>query len=241
MTLFGLFGKDESTVEQPDWRQSVEGCLGGAEAACTWVETTADALPKNFIGLHAKMSTGAFAKAAALLGVTEAHVRAVTSVEALGSGYLTSGRPKILFEAHKFSDATGHKYDSVQPNISSKNWNRSLYGAGGENQYARLALAMKLNETAALASASWGAFQILGRNFAAAGYPSVQAFVYSTCQSEDEQLTGFCNFVKNDPRLHKALKTKDWTKFALIYNGSGYKQNAYDTKMAAAFKKFGGK
>ncbi|WP_425375849.1 N-acetylmuramidase domain-containing protein [Rhizobium leguminosarum] len=100
---------------------------------------------------------------------------------------------------------------------------------------------MKLNERAALAACSWGAFQILGSNFQAAGYPSVQAFVYSTCQSEAIQLFGFCNFVKTNPGMHKALKAEDWAGFASRYNGPGYKQNSYDTKMANAFKKFGGR
>ncbi|CDN46819.1 N-acetylmuramidase family protein [Neorhizobium galegae] len=242
MSLFDLFGKSESSIdEQPDWRQSVEDCLGGEEASCTWVETTASALPFNFIGSHLEMSAGAWVKAAALLSVTEAHVRAVASVEALGSGYLASGRPKILFEAHKFSASTSRRYDSSHPNISSKTWNQKLYGGGGEHQYARLAEAMKLHETAALASSSWGAFQILGSNFEPAGYPSVQAFVYAACQSEDEQLFSFCAFVKANPTMHKALKAKDWAGFASRYNGSGYKANAYDTKLSAAFKKFGGK
>lgn len=242
MSLLDLFEKDEGGIEeQPDWRQSVEDCLSGEEQACEWVETTASALPRSFIGPASKMSAGAFRQAADILTVTEAHVRAVSSVEALGSGYLASGRPKILFEAHKFSAATGRKYDGSHPNISSRKWNKLLYGAGGEHQYARLAIALKLNETAALASASWGAFQILGSNFEAAGYPSVQAFVYASCQSEDEQLFGFCSFVKSNSGMHRALKAKDWATFARLYNGPGYKQNAYDTKLATAFRKFGGK
>ncbi|TAY50928.1 N-acetylmuramidase domain-containing protein [Rhizobium leguminosarum] len=127
MSLLDLLGKSESSIdEQPDWRQSVEGCLGGDETACTWIEATASALPKNFIGPHAEMSPRAYEQAATLLSVTEAHVRAVASVEALGSGYLASGRPKILFEAHKFSAATGRKYDSSHSNISSCKWNKAL-------------------------------------------------------------------------------------------------------------------
>jgi len=242
VSLFHLFGKDEGAIEeQPDWRQSVEDCLAGTETACIWVEATATALPKNFVGTHLKMSTGAFAKAAEILSVTEAHVRAVASVEALGSGYLASGRPKILFEAHKFSAATGHKYDACYPNISAKKWDKTLYGAGGEHQYDRLSQALKLNQTAALGASSWGAFQILGSNFQAAGYPSVQAFVYAACQSEDEQLFSFCAFVKSNPAMHKALKVNDWAGFASRYNGPGYAANSYDTKLAAAFKKFGGR
>ncbi|MCZ7890420.1 N-acetylmuramidase family protein [Agrobacterium salinitolerans] len=170
-----------------------------------------------------------------------ASIKAVCAVEALGSGFLNSGRLKILYEAHKFSAATGRKYDKTHPNVSSKSWNKALYGAGGEHQYTRLKQAMALNETAALASASWGMFQILGSNYAAAGFPSVHAFVYDQLQGEDNQLLAFCSFVKANSTMHKALVKRDWATFARLYNGPGYKANAYDTKLAAAFKKYGGK
>jgi hypothetical protein len=242
MSLLDLLGAAPDNEEtQPDWRQSVADCLEGEHDACLWVDATASALPKNFVGPATKMSAGAYAATAAKLGTTEPVVRAVTAVEALGSGFLPSGRPKILFEAHKFSAFTGGKYDSSHPNISSRKWNKALYGAGGEHQYARLAEALKLNEEAALKSASWGAFQILGSNFKSAGFPSVHAFVYAACQSEDEQLMGFASFVLSNSAMHTALIKRDWGTFARLYNGSGYAANAYDKKLASAYSKAGGR
>jgi uncharacterized membrane protein YgcG len=38
--------------------------------------------------------------------------------------------------------------------------------------------------------------------------------------------------------LAKFLRDKDWTSFARRYNGPGFKANKYDTKMAAAYKRF---
>lgn len=240
MGLFDIFTSFESD-DQPDWRQSVDECLSGDEVACEWVEVTAAALPRNLVGSGTRLSAAGYETAATRLGVPVASIKAVCAVEALGSGYLKSGRLKILYEAHKFSAATGRKYDKSHPNLSSKSWNKALYGAGGEHQYTRLKQAMALNETAALASASWGMFQILGSNYAAAGFPSVHAFVYDQLQGEDNQLMAFCAFVKANPAMHKALIKKEWATFARLYNGPGYKANSYDTKLAAAFKKYGGK
>ncbi|MBY5684814.1 N-acetylmuramidase family protein [Rhizobium leguminosarum] len=240
MGLFDLFSDLESE-DQPDWRQSVDECLGGDEVACEWVHVTAQALPANLIGTGKRLSPEGYETAATRLGVPVASIKAVCAVEALGSGFLKSGRLKILYEAHKFSAATGRKYDQSNPNISAKSWNKALYGAGGEHQYVRMEQARKLNETAALASVSWGMFQILGSNYAAAGFPSVHAFVFDQLQGEDNQLMAFCSFVKSSPAMHKALIRKDWATFARLYNGPGYKANAYDTKLAAAFKKYGGK
>jgi len=240
MAILDFFNAD-TTDDQPDWRQSVADCLQGDSAACELVSITASALPKDFIGTHIPMTSSAFKTAADILKVSEASIHAVSSVEALGSGYLPSGRPKILFEAHKFSAFTGHKYDASNPNISSKVWNKALYGGGGEHQYVRLAAAIKLNETAALRAASWGAYQILGDNFAACGFPSVQSYVYDQLISEDDQLLAFCHFVKSNASMQKALQKLDWATFAKLYNGPGYAQNAYDKKLAVAFKKFGGK
>jgi N-acetylmuramidase len=74
----------------------------------------------------------------------------------------------ILFEAHVFSKNTRHAYDYVFPEISSRHWNRALY-RGGEREYPRLMKAMLLDRAAALKSASWGRFQVMGFNHSLAG------------------------------------------------------------------------
>ena len=105
------------------------------------------------------LSAADFADAATLIGCDIATVRAVADVESSGGGFLPSGEPFSLFEAHIFSDLTDHRYDASHPKLSSATWNRALYrGSKGEHQ--RLAEACLLDRQAALQSASWGQFQI---------------------------------------------------------------------------------
>ena len=47
-------------------------------------------------------------------------------------------------------------------------------------------------------------------------------------------------FIRKNRNMLADLKAKRWAAFARAYNGAGYKQNAYDTKMAAAYQKWAG-
>ena len=134
------------------------------------------------------ISEQAFAEAAEDLGCEIAAIKAVAEVESRGDGFLQDNRPKILFERHIFSRTTGRKYDGSHPDIS----NRKAGGyQGGAKEHDRLKEAMALDEEAALKSASWGRFQIMGFNHAACGYDSVQDFVAAMEESEDEHLQAF--------------------------------------------------
>ncbi len=91
---------------------------------------------------------------------------------------------------------------------------------------------MNLDRTAALESASWGAFQIMGFNHANAGYPgSVDSFVEAMKVSEYNHLAAFVAIVSHNGRLLRSIRKKDWTTFARHYNGSNYADNQYDIKM----------
>lgn len=173
--------------------------------------------------------------AAALLDVDVATIKAVAEVESAGGGFLANGQPKILFEGHWFHKLTGGKYTNPEnANISYPNWKTSYYN---ENQHARLAKAVKLDRTAALKSASWGKFQIMGFNFEKAGFENLQSFINAMYKDEGAHLMAFVNFVKSEG-LDKYLKKKDWAAFARRYNGSGYAKNMYDVKLAKAYKKY---
>ena len=176
-----------------------------------------------------------FKRAAEKLGCEVACIKAVNEVESGKSGFLVSGKPKILFEAHIFSKQTQHKYDTDHPDISSPRWNKALY-AGGEKEYQRLEKAMALDRAAALKSASWGRFQIMGFNHAAAGFASVDAYVEAMYRSEGAQLDAFVAFLIHS-KLVAPLKEKRWADFARGYNGSGYAANKYDVKLKAAYEK----
>ncbi|MEO0681138.1 MAG: N-acetylmuramidase family protein, partial [Pseudomonadota bacterium] len=131
---------------------------------------------------------------AAQLGVEPAHIRAVAEVESRGEPFLPSGRPPILFERHQFSRRTRGIHDAFAPAVSHPN--SGGYGEGGEAQYDRLEAALKLDEKAALACASWGRFQIMGFNFAMVGFKNVRQFVAGMCHSEAVQLQAFAAFIK---------------------------------------------
>jgi len=177
-----------------------------------------------------------FQHAAVSLCCEVACIQAVAAVESYDVGFLTSGRPKMLFEAHHFSRLTSHVYDKSHPRVSSRRWDKTLY-SDGEGEYIRLIEAMNLSNRAALESASWGRFQIMGFNYKFAGFESVWDFVDDMFHSEGAQLDAFVNFLKS-ARLDKALREKRWVDFAAGYNGSSYRQNNYDIKLRDAYEKF---
>ena len=146
----------------------------------------------DFIGAALPLAAADVVAEAAALQCEPAAVWAVCDVESNGSGFLADKRPRILFEAHLFGRLTAHHWDAAHPNVSSAAWNRALYGAGGAHQYDRLAEAIGLDRKAALEAASWGLFQILGLNFAACGFASVEDYVAAMCESERRHLGGRC-------------------------------------------------
>jgi len=50
-------------------------------------------------------------------------------------------------------------------------------------------------------------------------------------------LTALVHFLQADARLVQALRAKDWSGFALVYNGDDYKKYSYDTRMKADYEK----
>src|SRR5690606_3307933 len=110
-----------------------------------------------------------YVTAANLLGCEVAAVKAVAEVESAGGGFQSDGQPKILFERHYFHRLTNGKYSKTHPDISNPS-----AGGYGSNQHGRLAKAAKLDREAALQSASWGKFQIMGSHWKSLGYTSLQ-------------------------------------------------------------------
>lgn len=199
-----------------------------------------------------------FQKAAVRLGGTVPQVRAVDEVESAGGGFVDNVRAeifaldgpggfiddelsKILFEAHKFHRHTGGRYDKSHPALSSPKWNRSLY-KGGQEEWRRLHAAMQLDASAALKSASWGRYQILGENHRLCGFPTVEAFVDAMQSGEPAHLDAFVSFVINSGLTDEFRRISDvegdCAPFAAGYNGPGYNAQNYDLKISQAHKKW---
>jgi len=151
-----------------------------------------------------------------------AAIKAVVEVEVSSRGAWDDefGRPTILYERHKFKNHTNGAFNTTHRDIS---------GGYSPRSYGKFRQALK--------SASWGAFQILGENFKAAGFSSVEAFVDAMLDSEQKHLKAFVSFIKANAILLKAIQAKDWAKFARYYNGPRYADNNYDKKLATAYKR----
>lgn len=187
---------------------------------------------------------GEYAKIAAQYGLEQAVVYTIQAIESGGKGYLADGRAKILFEGHVFwkelvkAGKDPNKYLKGNEDILYQKWVKTHY-KGGAGEYDRLAKAQKIDSTAALKSASWGEFQIMGNNHKTVGYSTVEAFVEAMKVPGTNNVKALMEFCKNNKLLRFINSpSKDWASFAKGYNGPGYAQNQYDKKLAAAYAKF---
>ena len=172
-----------------------------------------------------------YTAAAERLGCDVAAIHAVADVEAPMGGFIDDVRPTILFERHIFSKITNGVYDEQHPSISNKKPGGYVGGTGEHN---RLRAAAYLNRRAALMSCSWGKFQIMGFNYAQCGFEGIQEFVNAMYQSEQAQLRAFTAFLMRAGML-APLRERDWSTFALLYNGPNYRKNRYDEKLREAY------
>lgn len=186
-----------------------------------------------------------FQAAAARLGVSVPAVKAVATVESNGGGFLPDGRVKVQYEPHvmyrqlasNFDRARADKELVAHPDLVAKK--AGSYQSLDKEDKDMNRAAQLIDRTSALESASWGAFQIMGYHWKTLQYTTLQGFINHQYTAAG-QLETFVRFIQADPRLLKALRGKDWATFASIYNGPGYAANKYDTKLAAAFKQYGG-
>lgn len=193
----------------------------------------------RFINTNAAAITDADINAAAQeLNVSPAHIRMVRRVESGGRSYDDKGRPVILFEPHIFHRRTDGAYSPSS--FSYAKWREKPY-PNIDGRWAQLADAAEKDEVAALESASWGMFQIMGFHWQALGYPSVQDFTARIVASEAAHLDAVVRFIKvngltNALRACRAASPDSCRAFAKGYNGGGYEANSYHVKMAEALK-----
>lgn len=205
--------------------------------------------PKTLAALHG-YDTSRYLKrqdlqqAADRLGVPLASVMAINQVESRGEGFASNGRPVILFERHVMharlqtnglSEAEADALAAKHPSLVNR---KSGGYIGGTAEHQRLAQAQQIHAAAALESASWGLFQIMGYHWQRLGYLDAQHFADTMALSEAAQLDAFVCFIETDAALHKALKGRKWAEFAKRYNGPNYARNVYDVKLARAYAQF---
>lgn len=180
---------------------------------------------------------------AELLAVSLATMATVAHVESVGEGFYESMHPVVLFERHVFHRQLLKCMGKEEVERLAKNYpdlisiKRGGY-LGGEKEWERLNRAMEVHQPAAIESASWGMFQIMGFHWSSLDYSSSLDWFDAMCRSEMEQLTALCQFIKQEPAMHRALQQQQWAEFARRYNGPAYKENDYDVKLAKSYAHF---
>jgi len=180
------------------------------------------------------------------LNAPVAAIKAVTEVESAGSGFLPDGRVKVQYEPHVMYRRLKLKFGKARADAELKRHPDLVALRAGSYQPLDKEdrdmgrAAQLIDRDCALESASWGAFQIMGYHWEHMGYASLQAFVNSMYSGAAGHLDAFVRFIQADHRLLAAIRNLDWSRFARVYNGPGYKNNRYDIKMAAAYKRHGG-
>jgi N-acetylmuramidase/Putative peptidoglycan binding domain len=174
-------------------------------------------------------------------GIDPAALLAVIEVESAGKFFaLVNGRqePLIRFEGHYFDrrlpDAAQQK--ARDAGLASPHVGKIPNPASQAARWPLLERASAFSRPAALESTSWGIGQIMGSHWKSLGYPSVEAFVETARSGAAGQVELLIRFIEKNGLL-PVLNSGDWAAFARRYNGPLYRRNAYDTKLAAAYKR----
>ncbi|MEY8874888.1 MAG: N-acetylmuramidase domain-containing protein [Leptothrix sp. (in: b-proteobacteria)] len=242
----GVFdaGTERAVIELQRAQGLVADGVAGEKTWATLLSLTSAAqqeMAQRFIG------DADFEAAANKLQIEVATIKAVYRVESNGKGFVGEN-PKILFEGHVFWERL--KKQGLRPEslaagnetILYPRWTKAYY-VGGAAEQQRLERAEAISREAALESASWGLFQIMGYHWQSLAYESVDDFVTRMGTHERDQLEAFCRFIdhKKDAKgrtLTQMLAVKDWAAFAYAYNGAGYRQNAYDDKLREQYRRY---
>jgi hypothetical protein len=178
-------------------------------------------------------------------GIEAAALLAVIEIECGGHPFEADGRtPRFLFERHVFYRyLSGAKQAEAQrQGLAIPRWSRTTQyddlgsSAGRQSVLAR---ARAIHEEAANKSCSWGIGQVMGFNAASLGYGSATQMVSRlTIGGLAAQVDCVMRFIKSKPGLIGKLNAHDWAGFAEIYNGAAYAANDYDTRLAAAHKRW---
>lgn len=176
-------------------------------------------------------------RAAARLGVTPAHIRAIIKVESGGKSYDDRGRPIILFEPHIFHRRTEGRWSPSS--FSYAKWRSLPYPRTFDARWAQMADAADCNFDVALESASWGLFQVMGFHWKALGFANVVDMIETMVASEAGHLDVVCRFIEANGLAKKlaACRRGDPTScipFVKAYNGAGFAKNNYHRKFARA-------
>lgn len=174
-----------------------------------------------------KITHSQIATLAAKSGWETAALQAIIAVESGGIGFAAdTGKIIIQFEPVWFRRKA--------PYTPSGKW--SVNGVERQSkEWEAFNEAFRLNPNAAMESTSIGMMQVMGFHYKDLGFDTVGHMWDYAKESEANQVDLAIRFIKNNPKLDRAVKNKDWPTVAYYYNGSAYRKYNYDVKLARAY------
>jgi hypothetical protein len=211
-----------------------------AGVACRGVVVSLVAFTNAVISAVVRVAKANKIEPAALLAVVE--------VESSGVPFEHDGvTPRFLYERHVFYREVrklrgkARAEAAIRAGLGRTNWNKAVQYSDQRSSPARLALmkkAKEFDEECACRSASWGLGQTMGFHAETQGFPNAIAFVeWMTKGGVDAQIEAMVKEIKKSGLVSK-INAHDWAGFAYRYNGAGYAQNQYDSRMANAYRKW---
>jgi hypothetical protein len=179
--------------------------------------------------------------------IPKSSLLAVVECETSGAPYEQDGEtPRLLFERHKFySEMKLHEpsklTQAIKAGLAIPTWNKKTQYKDQGNSSGRLAVIAKarsVDEEVANRATSWGLGQTMGFNAERLGFDNATEMVDWMVKGRVKaQVEAMIREIKKS-KLDVHLRSKDFAKFARGYNGPRYADNQYDTRMAAAEKRW---
>jgi hypothetical protein len=180
-------------------------------------------------------------KVAVEFGLEPAALLAVAEVESGGKVFATvDGRkePLIRFEGHYFDRRLSGDALAIArtAGLASPNAGAVSNPPSQAARWRMLERAAAIDRKAAHESVSWGLGQVMGGHWAWLGFADVDALVAEARAGAEGQARLMARFIEKSG-LGAALASRDWVAFARGYNGPAFRRNAYDAKLAAAYRR----
>lgn len=177
-------------------------------------------------------------------GVEPWKLHGLTDIESRSGGFDNHGHAIMVPELHQFSKRTANAYDVKFPDLSIPKWIHPAKVKKGHpylldnlGRWDILARQAALNFDAAIASASWCAFQCMGFNFKKLNFNSPIELVQYLYLGERQQLDVAVRLLIADDGF-EALVKGDYYRAAIVQNGTGKpKEYAADWARAANIRK----
>lgn len=178
------------------------------------------------------------------MGVEEAALLAVIRVESGGvTGYNIGGRlePAIRYEGHYFDKLcdANVRARARAAGVSSPKAGAIKNPKTQADRWALVVRAANIDREAAYMSCSYGVGQVMGSHWKLLGYQSVHDLVKEARSGFVGQVRLMVRFIRKNNLIH-ALKDRDWSAFARVYNGKNYRKNKYDELLEKFYREFGG-